>query len=158
MSISHSTLHHRNPFVRKGYSLITRLPRLSRRVLAGSSRYDRVPPVLCNSFPKSETHLFVQIAEALPGLTNYGTFLALMASSVRFRERSPSSTLRLRTRGRSTFTYSLRVNLDKRGRVGCTTPCTYYDICFEHDVGGRPSIKSLRFIPGRLCRSWTNSF
>jgi len=50
---------------------------------------------LCNSFPKCGTHLLVQIAEALPGLTNYGTFLASMTSSVRFRERSPSSTLGL---------------------------------------------------------------
>ena len=89
-----STLHHRNPFVRKGHSLVARLPRLRRRITADAGSYERRPPVLCNSVPKSGTHLLVQIAEALPGVTNYGTFLASMTSSARFRERSPASTLR----------------------------------------------------------------
>jgi hypothetical protein len=50
--------------------------------------YLATPPVLANSFPKSGTHLLFQIVDGLPNLTNYGSFLASMTSSFRFRERS----------------------------------------------------------------------
>ena len=50
------------------------------------------PPVLANSFPKSGTHLLVQIVEGLPDRTNYGTFLASNTSSFQLRERSPENT------------------------------------------------------------------
>ncbi len=95
VTITQRTLHHRNPFVRKGHSLLARFPRLCRRLAADAHCYERLPPVLCNSCPKSGTHLLVQIAEALPGVTNYGSFLASMTSSIRFRERSRNSTLKL---------------------------------------------------------------
>jgi len=34
------------------------------------------PPVLANSFPKSGTHLLIQILQALPGIRDLGDFLA----------------------------------------------------------------------------------
>jgi hypothetical protein len=50
------------------------------------------PPVLANSFPKSGTHLLVQIVEGLPGRSNYGAFLGSETSSFQLRERSPENT------------------------------------------------------------------
>jgi hypothetical protein len=51
------------------------------------------PPVLANSFPKSGTHLLVQALEALPGVSNYDSFIASVPP-IRFRERSRRTLLR----------------------------------------------------------------
>jgi hypothetical protein len=48
--------------------------------------------VLANSFPKSGTHLLVQILEGLPDRVNYGAFLGSETSSFQLRERSPANT------------------------------------------------------------------
>lgn len=75
--------------LRKGYAVASRVPRALRRWRASSHTYRASPPVLGNSFPKSGTHLLLQILEALP-LHNYGTFIASTPSRP-FRERSPAS-------------------------------------------------------------------
>ena len=49
--------------------------------------------VLCNSFPKSGTHLLLQILRVLPETKFYGSFLASVPS-IRFKMRSPSAHLR----------------------------------------------------------------
>ena len=48
--------------------------------------------MLANSFPKSGTHLLVQILEGLPDRVNYGAFLGSETSSFQLRERSPANT------------------------------------------------------------------
>jgi len=47
--------------------------------------------VLANSFPKSGTHLLVQLVSGLPGRANYGTFLSSMTSSFQLRHRTAES-------------------------------------------------------------------
>ena len=77
----------KNPFVRKSIARLLRIPRFTKRLLSINEEYNLTPPVLVNSFPKSGTHLLVQIVEAIPGAVNYGTFIASMMSSMIFRER-----------------------------------------------------------------------
>ena len=60
------------------------------RVLARPADYQAAPPVLCNSFPKSGTHLLLQILSALPGVRSYGSFLASVPS-LKFQLRSPAA-------------------------------------------------------------------
>jgi len=43
------------------------------------------PPILANSFPKSGTHLLIQILQAIPGVRDWGSFLA-STPSFTFRE------------------------------------------------------------------------
>lgn len=76
-------LRRRYPALRKGTSLLKQVPRFARRWLG----FDGAPPVLANSFPKSGTHLLVQILEALPEVTNYDSFIA-SRPPVRFHLRS----------------------------------------------------------------------
>ncbi len=61
--------------------------RTHKRLLTRDDDFFRNPPVLANSFPKSGTHMMLQILEALPGVKNYGTFIASMPS-ITFKERS----------------------------------------------------------------------
>ena len=84
-------LSHPNGFVRKASAALLRVPRWIARVRAHDSDFAAQPPVLVNSFPKSGTHLLVQLAEGLPERINYGAFLASMTSSFQFRERSPEN-------------------------------------------------------------------
>lgn len=46
------------------------------RVLVDDARYGSRPPVICNSIPKSGTHLLLQIASAMPGARHWGNFIA----------------------------------------------------------------------------------
>lgn len=78
----------KNPFVRKAYSYFFRIPRYAKRSLAAKEEYSVTPPLIVNSFPKSGTHLLLQILEAIPDAKSYGTFIASMTSSAVFRERS----------------------------------------------------------------------
>ncbi len=80
-------LHSKNPFLRKGYALLQRVPRFVARVRAGPSEYRSRPPLLANSVPKSGTHLLSQILAAFPGAVDYGTFWA-STPSLTLRERS----------------------------------------------------------------------
>lgn len=83
----------RNAVLRKSVAALRRLSRGVRRLAASPSSYSQRPPILANSFPKSGTHLLVQIVEAFPGARSYGSFLASMPS-VPFRERSAGATVR----------------------------------------------------------------
>jgi hypothetical protein len=77
-----------NPLVRKGRAALDQVPRAWRRWREGPEAVRRNPPVLCNSVPKSGTHLLAQILESLPGVRSFGTFLASIPP-VRYRERRP---------------------------------------------------------------------
>jgi hypothetical protein len=83
----------RSSVLRKSVAAARGAPRAARRLIAREADYRDRPPVLANSFPKSGTHLLLQILETLPGVTRYGSFLASQPS-VRFRERSSKATLR----------------------------------------------------------------
>ncbi len=65
-----------NVIVRKSLQLARRVPRALRRLRSEPGDYERRPPVFANSFPKSGTHLLVQVLESLPRAVNYGTFIA----------------------------------------------------------------------------------
>jgi hypothetical protein len=61
---------------RKLASAFFRVPRLYKQRLSTEEDYRLYPPLLCNSFPKSGTHLLQQILESFPEVVNYGTFIA----------------------------------------------------------------------------------
>ncbi len=70
--------------IRKGVSLTKQATRFLRRHLRSSSPHYSV---LCNSIPKSGTHLLVQLLEPLPRVKNYDTFIAsLPPRPYRFRD------------------------------------------------------------------------
>lgn len=71
----------KNPFFRKSLAIGKQIPRLVKRTKSDPDDYKCNPPVIANSFPKSGTHLLLQILEQLPGLTNYGSFIASRNSS-----------------------------------------------------------------------------
>lgn len=85
-------LSSRNGFVRKGARALLAIPKWIESRRASEQDLAKRPPVLANSFPKSGTHLLVQIIEGLPGRVNYGAFLGSETSSFQLRERSPSNT------------------------------------------------------------------
>jgi hypothetical protein len=87
-SALNSGLSSKNGIVRKGCIALLRIPRWWDAQRATSQRFADSPPVIVNSFPKSGTHLLLQLVEGLPQRRNYGTFLASMTSSFRLRERS----------------------------------------------------------------------
>src|SRR6478735_1766396 len=80
-------LSSKNPFVRKVAAAALVVPKWWRGLSAR-------PPVIANSFPKSGTHLLVQLVQGLPETVNFGAFLASMTSSFRFRERTSGETCR----------------------------------------------------------------
>lgn len=71
--------------VRKSVALVRQIPRAVSYCLATPGEYRRRPPTVCNSFPKSGTHLLAQILQAFPCVANYGRFVASMPS-ITFRE------------------------------------------------------------------------
>jgi sulfotransferase family protein len=75
---------------RKSIALLKQLPRSIKGVKSEPKDFGKTPPLIANSFPKSGTHLLVQILEAFPGTTNYGSFIASMPS-ITYRERSPQT-------------------------------------------------------------------
>src|SRR3972149_2372490 len=87
-------LSSRNGIVRKGAWMMLTVPKRIASLQATSEKLAAFPPVFANSFPKSGTHLLVQIAEGLPERVNYGAFLASTTSSFQFRERTDKSTCR----------------------------------------------------------------
>jgi hypothetical protein len=88
-------LHSRRGLVRKGCALALRGPKRLAQARAQAADFAATPPVLANSFPKSGTHLLDQIVAALPHRRNYGSFLASLTSSFRYRRRSEEETCRL---------------------------------------------------------------
>ena len=65
----------KNRAYRKGITILRQIPRYLK--LATTNREDCYthPPVLCQSFAKSGTHLLLQIVGGFPGVVHYGTFL-----------------------------------------------------------------------------------
>ena len=86
-------LSSRNGFVRKGARGLLYIPKWIESLRASSDDLAARPPVLANSFPKSGTHLLVQVLEGLPNRVNYGAFLG-RDELVSVRERSADNTCR----------------------------------------------------------------
>jgi len=84
----------KNILLRKSYGLLQQIPRTGRRLAASAADYQAHPPILVNSFPKSGTHLLLQMMQAAPGMTHYGAFLASMPPKPH-RERSRATHLRM---------------------------------------------------------------
>jgi sulfotransferase 6B1 len=72
---------------RKAAMLANKIPRTMARWAAQNQDYERTPPIIVNSLPKSGTHLLLQVARALPKTRYFGSFIA----------QTPSLTLRLRS-------------------------------------------------------------
>ena len=77
---------------RKTIALFQQAPRTLKRLSSSDNDYIINPPLLCNSIPKSGTHLLLQILEAIPNIRNYGTFLA-STPAVTLKERSQNNTI-----------------------------------------------------------------
>ena len=92
VKIVRDKLNSKNPFLRKSAVAALQIPRLVRRLASEAEDYLKYPPVICNSFPKSGTHLLKQILEALPEVEEYGTLWATMPS-LSFKERTPAELL-----------------------------------------------------------------
>lgn len=88
----HDGLSSHNGFVRKGARALLAVPKWWQWRRATVNDLAARPPVLANSFPKSGTHLLVQILEGLPGGENFGAFLGSETSSFQLRERSSENT------------------------------------------------------------------
>lgn len=67
--------------------------RVAERAAADADVYRTRPPILVNSFPKSGTHLLLQVLGAFPAVRDLSRFCASMPS-LRHRERSVASTTR----------------------------------------------------------------
>jgi len=57
----------KSPLVRKSFSILKQIPRFLNRI---QNNYQIDYCILANSFPKSGTHLLVQILESFPKITN----------------------------------------------------------------------------------------
>ncbi len=77
----------KNVVSKKSHRYFMNIPRIIFSIL--NSRNNSFSAILCNSFPKSGTHLLIQILEVLPGIKDWGYFLA-STPSFRFREIPPS--------------------------------------------------------------------
>ena len=84
----------KNAILRKLFAFLRQFPRIVIRYTSSSLDYQSNLPILGNSFPKSGTHLLLQIIESLPGIRHYGSFIASMPS-ITFTERSQKAHLRL---------------------------------------------------------------
>jgi len=85
-------LRKRSNILRKSMTFANQVPRAYARLAAIEAEYQSRPPLLCNSFPKSGTHLLLQILEAFPHARSFGSFIASMPSFT-FRERSQGAHL-----------------------------------------------------------------
>jgi hypothetical protein len=82
-----SSLRKSSPVIRKTWDFTRSASKTFGRAFAAPEDYRRKPPILGNSFPKSGTHLMLQVLEAFPGARHHGDFLA-STPSFTFRERS----------------------------------------------------------------------
>lgn len=63
----------KNRFFHKGITKLKQVPRMLYASMAQDEDYVEFPPILCNSFPKSGTHLLLHVLSALPNVKNFGT-------------------------------------------------------------------------------------
>lgn len=87
-------LQRKSPLFRKLILLSLQIPKFVSLLDSHPEQYSVHSPVLANSFPKSGTHLLLQILMALPQKEYFGSFLA-STPSLTLRERSPEKHLRL---------------------------------------------------------------
>lgn len=80
----------RLPLLRKATLSLRQIPRTIMLLTASSADYHRDPPILLNSFPKSGTHLLLQMLRGTPKTKYYGSFIASIPSITR-KERSSFS-------------------------------------------------------------------
>ena len=74
MKFSHTAI------ARKSYTLLRRPQRVIRRIAEKTATANDCRGILCNSFPKSGTHLLLQVLQSLPQTYFYGSFLASVPS------------------------------------------------------------------------------
>jgi len=79
---------------RKSIAFLMEFYRKLKKILVKPDEYVKYPPILANSFPKSGTHLLLQIIEPFPKVRNYKKFIASMPT-ITFRERSKINTIKL---------------------------------------------------------------
>jgi len=70
---------------RKLAKYVTAFPRCFSNITSAKSEYKNRPLIIANSFPKSGTHLLIQIAQAFPGTRDWGSFIASLRSSFFYR-------------------------------------------------------------------------
>lgn len=87
MRLSHTAIY------RKSVALLRKPQRIFDRLIDKNASVHGCRGVLCNSFPKSGTHLLLQILQALPETRFYGSFLASVPS-ISFRLRSEKNQLK----------------------------------------------------------------
>ncbi len=92
--LSWSSVSRKSNLLRKSLAYANQIPRALTRLTARSPEYAERRPLVANSFPKSGTHLLIQILRGLPGTEYFGSFIASMPS-IPFRERSRKSHRRL---------------------------------------------------------------
>jgi len=63
----------KNRFFRKSIIGLKQVPRMFYSSIAHDEDYVEYPPILCNSFPKSGSHLLSSILSVIPGVKNFGT-------------------------------------------------------------------------------------
>ena len=80
--------------LRKSAAYANQLPRAISRHRARDADYAARPALIANSFPKSGTHLLIQILQALPNAIYFGSFIASMPT-ITLRERSHETQRRL---------------------------------------------------------------
>lgn len=78
----------KNILTKKGFRYAMAAPRAVLSRLSSETSYLERPPILANSFPKSGTHLLIQILQVLPGVRDWGLFLA-STPSFTFKKISP---------------------------------------------------------------------
>ena len=74
-----------NAISRKSSTQLKQISRYFYAVAAQPNDYLKYPPILCNSVPKSGTHLLLQILAAFPNIKNFGIFIASFGSPLTFR-------------------------------------------------------------------------
>ncbi|MFY0626297.1 MAG: sulfotransferase domain-containing protein [Reichenbachiella sp.] len=77
-----------NVITKKGFKYLNHIRRHFLLPFVTIKDYENRPPILVNSFPKSGTHLLMQIVESLPDHSQYGNFLA-STPSFSFKEVDP---------------------------------------------------------------------
>lgn len=74
-----------NAISRKSSTQLKQISRYFYALAAQNEDYFQLPPILCNSVPKSGTHLLLQILAAFPNIKNFGRFIASFGSPLTFR-------------------------------------------------------------------------
>ena len=88
------TVRNMSNLLRKSVAYANQFPRAIIRRAALDFDYAARPPLIANSFPKSGTHLLIQILQGFPSALYFRSFIASMPS-LSFRERTRDEHLRL---------------------------------------------------------------